>query len=143
MGDNMSRGGARPGSGRKPGSPTARKALEAINAVSEAYPGWTPLLYFAHVANDEQQPIEVRLDAAKAAARYMIPVPKSVEADPEAIIHLEERLVRIRSEARVDRPYELHGLAERLERASMLLNASESTPRALAKSIIAINRELD
>lgn len=139
----MSRGGVRSGAGRKPGTPNARKAHEAIKAVSEAYPGWTPLLYFANVANDEEQPVEVRLDAAKAAARYMIPVPKSVEADPEAIIHLEERLVQIRSEARVDRPYELNGLAERLERASLLLNAIESTPRALARRTIVIDREPD
>ncbi len=125
----MNRGGARPGSGRKPGSPNARKALEAMQAVAAAYPGWSPLLYFAQVSNDEELPVEVRLDAAKAAARYMVPVPKPIETDPDMITYLEERLAAIRTEARVDRPHEFHELAERLDRVRLRLEIADGALR--------------
>lgn len=117
----MARGGARAGSGRKPGSPNARSALEAIKAVAEAHPGWHPLLQMAEVANDDTLPVETRMDAAKAAARYMVPPPKPVELEPDALVALERRLARIRLEAalelRVQDPG-LASLADRLERAA-------------------------
>jgi hypothetical protein len=127
----MARGGARPGAGRKPGSPNAGRAGDAYRAGAEAFPGWSPLVLFAQLANDDGQPVEVRLDAAKAAARYMIPVPKPVETVPETIIEIEERVARIRSDARTDRGFGLDNLAERLQRAAARINVNTGVPRAM------------
>ncbi|WP_431298473.1 hypothetical protein [Tabrizicola sp. BL-A-41-H6] len=74
--------------------------MEAIQAVADAYPGWSPLTFFAQVANDVAQPIDLRLDAAKAAARYMVPVPKPIETDPDTVVAIEERLSQIRSQGK-------------------------------------------
>lgn len=116
-GKGSNHGGKRPGSGRPRGSPNKR-SIEAIEAVAERYPEWTPLLHFAAVANDETQPADIRLDAAKAAAPYMHPRPKPVEQNAEALIELETRLAEIRSKAitkEAMNPY--YGLGDRIERA--------------------------
>lgn len=75
-------------------------------------------MHFAAVANDESQPADIRLDAAKAAAPYMHPRPKPIEQNPEALIDLETRLAEIRSKAVTKEamsPY--YGLGDRIERA--------------------------
>lgn len=72
------RGGARDGAGRPKGKPTLRRAAEAIAAVAEAHPGWSPVLHFAAVANDKDLPLEIRLDAAKAAAPYLHARPRAL-----------------------------------------------------------------
>jgi len=115
----MPRGGPRSGSGRRPGTPNARSAIEAIRAVAERHPGWHPLLQMADVANDADLPIELRLDACKSAARWMIPPPKPVELEPDAVVDLERRLVRVRIEAHAAASSDpgITALAERLERA--------------------------
>lgn len=113
----MPRGGPRKGSGRKPGSPNARSAIEAIRAVADKHPDWHPLIMMADVANDIKLPIETRLDACKSAARWMIPPPKPVELEPDALVELEARLVRVKLEAQAQLLHDKPGLAERLERA--------------------------
>jgi hypothetical protein len=112
----VGKGGARPGAGRKPGSINTRRSTEALQAVADAYPGWSPLAFLAQVANDDAQPMEVRLDAAKAAARFMVPVPKPIETDPDTVIAIEERLSRFRNEGNA-KSSGLEGLVERLNRA--------------------------
>lgn len=111
------RGGARDGAGRPKGKPTLRRAAEAIAAVAEAHPGWSPVLHFAAVANDKDLPVEIRLDAAKAAAPYLHARPKSVELDPEALVELESQLVRARLDAVAQASQVVPGIGERLQRA--------------------------
>lgn len=117
MSESQKHGGRRRGAGRPPGS-LNKRSIEAIEAVAALYPNWTPLLQFAAVANDKLLPVEVRLDAAKAAAPFMHPRPKPVELDPEALIELEGRIAEARAKAiAVQGVDPLAGLAERLDRA--------------------------
>lgn len=64
----MARGGKRPGAGRKPGArnKTTEKQRKAI-----AESGLTPLDYMLTVLRDENNPLDVRLDAANKAAPYV------------------------------------------------------------------------
>jgi hypothetical protein len=109
-------GGAREGAGRPKGRPSLRRAAQAIAEVGAAWPGWSPVLHLATVANDESLPVEIRLDAAKAAAPYLHSRPKPVEMEPDALVELERRLIAAKVEAAVATLYQ-PGLAERLQRA--------------------------
>lgn len=62
------RGGKRENAGRKPGAPN-KKTAQVIAAVEAS--GLTPLDYMLSVLRDELQPLDTRLDAAKAAAPYV------------------------------------------------------------------------
>lgn len=64
----MAHGGARPGSGRKPGAAT--KFNEEARAKA-AEGGITPLEYMLDVLRDEENDMPIRMDAAKAAAPYI------------------------------------------------------------------------
>ena len=80
------RGGARPGAGRKPGSATKRTREIAERAADE---GITPLEYMLAVMRSDPPPdlagpafvaaMNLRFEAAKAAAPYMHPRLASVE----------------------------------------------------------------
>ena len=113
-------GGTRPGAGRPKGVMN-RRTSEAIDAVAERFPEWSPLLHMAAVANDTSLPADLRLDAAKAAAPYVHARPRPVEMEPEAVIAYEAALAgavaRARLSAEVDVVEQRPGLAERLERA--------------------------
>lgn len=63
----MSRGGPRPGSGRKPGTRNKRTE-EQVHAIEAS--GLTPLDYMLGVMRDESEDKVRRLDAAKAVAPY-------------------------------------------------------------------------
>jgi hypothetical protein len=66
----MPRGGKRPGAGRKLGSVSklSRQAAEA-----EFGKGMTPLEFLTSVMRDPEQPLGIRIEAAKAAAPYVHP----------------------------------------------------------------------
>jgi hypothetical protein len=111
------RGGVRPSAGYPAGSLNQREVV-AIERVAQQFPGWSPLLHFATIANDETLDPSIRLDAAKAAAPFYHPRPKPVERDPEALVDLEGKLAQVRNAAKGQSQNNLDGLAERLERAS-------------------------
>jgi len=69
-------GGARPGAGRKPGSPN-KKTVELQKAVAES--GLTPLDYMLSVMRDEINDPKERLSAANMAAPYVHAKLASVE----------------------------------------------------------------
>lgn len=83
--------------GRKPGTPNrATKAREELIASS----GLSPLEYMLTTLRDESQPVNVRLDAAKAAAQYVHPKLSAVtlSGDPEnpveqRVTHVDEKQV--------------------------------------------------
>lgn len=118
-------GGAREGAGRKLGRPSLRRAAQAIAEVEEAYPGWSPVLHLAAVANDDTLPPEVRLDAAKAAAPYLHSRPKPVEMEPDALVALERELIRVKLEETARAVKSDDSLADRLARAKARRLANE------------------
>jgi|GEM_PF-653695 len=75
-------GGARPGSGRKPGSPN-RKSAEVLSAALEE--GITPVEYMLGIMRDETKDAKDRAWAAEKAAPFVhprpAPVPRTVEID--------------------------------------------------------------
>lgn len=111
-------GGVREGAGRPPGKPSVRRAAQAIADVAARYPGWSPVLHFAAVANDPTLDPEIRLDAARAAAPYLHARPKAVVIDEDALVELEGRIAAARAKATVKEFAGLDQLAERLARAA-------------------------
>ncbi|MCL4767750.1 MAG: hypothetical protein KJZ80_16100 [Hyphomicrobiaceae bacterium] len=127
-------GGKREGAGRPRGS-LNRRSLEAIQAVAEKYPDWTPLQHMAAVANDETLDVEIRLDAAKSAAPYVHAKLKAVVADPDSLIELEFRIARARLEAQAKTLDENPCLADRLARA-LARNAEETALLAASRPVV-------
>lgn len=84
MAGEKKNGGARPGAGRKPGSVT-KKTREIANKAAEA--GITPLEYMLEVMRDDENPMDVRFEAAKAAAPYIHPKLSSIEASVSVSQH--------------------------------------------------------
>ena len=73
----MSRGGARPGAGRKKGS-TALRSRQIIQA--ELDKGASPIEFLISVFRDPTVPLKERMQAAKDVAPYMHPKLSAVEA---------------------------------------------------------------
>lgn len=63
----MARGGSRPGSGRPKG---ARDKLEREAAKAAASEGVMPKDFLLDLVRDIEQPLDIRIEAAKAAAPY-------------------------------------------------------------------------
>lgn len=63
----MARGGARPGAGRPKG---ARDKLEREAAEAAAQDGVMPREFLLSIARDITQPLDIRMEAAKAVAPY-------------------------------------------------------------------------
>ncbi|MCA0433046.1 MAG: hypothetical protein LCH46_07250 [Proteobacteria bacterium] len=122
-------GGKRDNAGRPKGSPS-RRTLAEVEAVAALYPNWSPLKHFAYVANDETLADEIRLDAAKAAAPYLHARLKQIDADPAALVKLEEQLARARMRGSIKEVVETGPdllLAERLDRGFERIAEMERT----------------
>jgi hypothetical protein len=89
----MARGGKREGSGRKAGSATKR-TREIADAALES--GLTPLEYMLGLLKDDQQPLAVRLDAAKSAAPYVHPKLAAIEHKGEMTFKHEDALAALK-----------------------------------------------
>lgn len=81
---NNIKGGARPGAGRKKGSPN-KKTAEVQQAVAES--GITPLDYMLQIMRDPLAEGYRRLDAAKSAAPYVHAKLSSVEMNATVTNH--------------------------------------------------------
>lgn len=81
---NQSKGGARPGAGRKKGAPN-KKTAELQKAIAES--GITPLEYMLNIMRDPLADVDVRLDAAKSAAPYVHAKLSSVEMNASVTTH--------------------------------------------------------
>lgn len=73
-------GGARPGAGRKPGSPNRRNAEVIATALGQ---GITPLEFMLNLMRDEQADPKDRSWAAEKAAPYLHPRPAPLERTVE------------------------------------------------------------
>ena len=63
---------------RPAGSPN--KPTQALRALlDKRFPGWSPVVQMAEIAQDAEQAIEVRLSAAKEVAKYIYPQLKAVD----------------------------------------------------------------
>ena len=74
------RGGARPGAGRKPGSPNKKTA--ELQAAVEAT-GETPLDFLLRIMRDDNADEARRIDCAKAAAMYVHPKLAAVDMNAD------------------------------------------------------------
>lgn len=72
----MEHGGKRKGAGRKAGAITTRSRTIAEGALKD---GLTPLEYMLQLMRDENKPVELRAEMAKAAAPYVHPRLATVE----------------------------------------------------------------
>lgn len=91
----MPAGGARPGAGRKPGIKN-RLTKEQVKAVAET--GQTPLEFLLEVMRDAQKALDVRLEAAKAAAPYVHAKLAQIEARHTGQIDLRAWMLDAMSE---------------------------------------------
>jgi hypothetical protein len=136
-------GGRREGSGRPKGS-LSKRSIAAIEAVAERWPDWSPLNHFAEVANNAELAVEIRLDAAKAAAPYVHPRPKGIELDADAVVELEGRIAAARLMATAQAMEDNPGLADRLERAARSIVVVTGIERAPDSPMVeAIAERLD
>lgn len=150
MSETNHHGGKRKGSGRPKGS-LSKRSIEAIEAVAERWPDWSPLNHFAEVANNKDLDAEIRLDAAKAAAPYVHPKPKGVELDPDALVELEGRIAEARAKAMAkegldpafglgDRLNRMHKIAEE-QRANRVTISREEYDRLRVRSAVVTYQE--
>lgn len=78
------KGGARPGAGRKPGSPN-KKTAEVIAKAEQG--GMMPLEYMLSIMRNPQASADARLDAAKASAPYVHAKLASIEVNANVTNH--------------------------------------------------------
>lgn len=83
------RGGKRPGAGRKAGTPN--KATQKRQA-EVAASGLTPLDYMLNILRDEGAAPDMRFEAAKAAAPYVHPKLASTELTANVTMNHEDAL---------------------------------------------------
>lgn len=83
MKGNKRAGGRRgnPTSGRKKGTPNRIKGRRQLEAEAQALAtdGETPLVFLLRVMRNTRQPVDVRINAAKAAAPYCHPALRSID----------------------------------------------------------------
>jgi hypothetical protein len=82
----MAHGGARPGSGRKPGSANTKTREIADRAAND---GLTPLEFMLEIMRDTSAESGVRFEAAKAAAPYIHPRLSAMDARVEGGLRIE------------------------------------------------------
>lgn len=123
-------GGRREGAGRPKGS-LNRRSVEAIEAVAREFPDWSPLQHLARVANDAKLDEAIRLDAARAAAPFIHPRPRSIDLDPDALVDLEGRIAEARAGALARKGFlPTDAFADRLQRAVAASGALDREPDA-------------
>lgn len=77
-------GGARPGSGRKPGA-TNKRTAELVKAAEAG--GIMPLDYMLSIMRNPEADKDMRMDAAKAAAPYLHAKLASIEVNGNITTH--------------------------------------------------------
>lgn len=91
----MPHGGARTGAGRKPGESTKLNA-EARQKALEG--GVSPLDYMLGLLRNEENPADMRFEAAKAAAPYVHARLAAVEHSGDMTLHHEDALAELDDE---------------------------------------------
>jgi hypothetical protein len=89
----MTRGGQRPGAGRPQGSINKRSA-ELAERLNEKYPDWCPIEQIAEVAQDESQPLDIRLQCAEKVASYIYSKPRASASKNGGLLPDIDRIIR-------------------------------------------------
>ena len=90
-------GGKRSGAGRPIGSRNKRSEM-LIDKMEKRFPNWCPIEQMAQIAQDENQPIEIRAKCADRVAAYMYAKPKEEKAQDLSPMKDMAQLIR---EARI------------------------------------------
>ena len=114
----MPSGGARPNAGRRKGSQNLRTiaATELVARARERFPTYSPIEALIALAENSDDP-SLQKDCHAAVLPYMAPRYRPIEADPDALVELEGRMIRARLDAVAQASEVVPGLAERLQRA--------------------------
>lgn len=114
----MPSGGARPNAGRPKGSQNLRTiaATELVARARERFPTYSPIEALIALAENSDDP-SLQKDCHAAVLPYMAPRYRPIEADPDALVELEWRMIRARLDAVAQASEVVPGLAERLQRA--------------------------
>ena len=114
----MPSGGARPNAGRPKGSQNLRTiaATELVARARERFPTYSPIEALIALAENSDDP-SLQKDCHAAVLPYMAPRYRPIEADPNALVELEGRMIRARLDAVAQASEVVPGLAERLQRA--------------------------
>ena len=89
----MARGGARPGAGRPKG---AKDKLDREAAKAAALEGVMPKDFLLNIVRDTGQPLDVRIEAAKAVAPYFHAKLASIEMSGDMTLRHEDALDALR-----------------------------------------------
>lgn len=89
----MARGGSRPGAGRPKG---ARDRLDRKAAEAAALEGEMPREFLLRIARDPTQPLDLRMEAAKAVAPYYHAKLASIEHSGSVGLRHEDALDALR-----------------------------------------------
>ena len=68
--------------GRTKNTPN-KERKQLVDLLAEQYPGYDPVISMAHIANDENNDIGLRLQANKEVAKYTHPQLKAIEHSGE------------------------------------------------------------
>lgn len=132
----MPSGGARPNAGRPKGSQNLRTiaATELVARARERFPTYSPIEALIALAENSDDP-SLQKDCHAAVLPYMAPRYRPIEADPDALVELEGRMIRARLDAVAQASEVVPGLAERLQRAmaAEALHIAES-PQLMASA---------
>ena len=114
----MPSGGARPNAGRPKGSQNLRTiaATELVARARERFPTYSPIEALIALAENSDDP-SLQKDCHAAVLPYMAPRYRPIEADPDALVELEGRMILARLDAVAQASEVVPGLAERLQRA--------------------------
>ena len=72
-----------------------RPKRRLLQILEEKYPGWHPVAQLADIANNVENDLKTRMDAAKEVAQYVTPKLKAVEIHDNTATGLSELLQQL------------------------------------------------
>ena len=72
-----------------------RPKRRLLQILEEKYPGWHPVAQLADIANDIENDLKTRMDAAKEVAQYVTPKLKAVEIHDNTATGLSDLLQQL------------------------------------------------
>jgi len=72
-----------------------RPKRRLLQILEEKYPGWHPVAQLADIANDIENDLKTRMDAAKEVAQYVTPKLKAIEIQDNTATGLSDLLQQL------------------------------------------------
>ncbi len=82
--------------GRPKGSPNKPKRA-LLRMLEEQFPGWHPVTQLAEIANNVENDLRTRMDAAKEVAQYVTPKLKAIEIQGSTETSLTQLLQQLQN----------------------------------------------